>query len=39
VRAGRRLDVWLDGSGDLRYHGHPALTRHVDGSGDLTRAG
>ena len=36
VRADQRLDV--DGSGDVRYHGAPALTRHVDGSGDLSRA-
>ena len=31
-----RLDVSVDGSGDVRYHGHPQLTRQrVDGSGDL----
>ena len=34
VRADR-LDVSLDGAGDVRYHGHPELTRHDDGSGDL----
>ena len=38
VRADHRLDIDLRGSGDVRYHGHPALTRHVDGSGDLSRA-
>jgi Putative auto-transporter adhesin, head GIN domain len=37
VRAGR-LDVNMDGSGDVRYHGRPQLTKHVDGSGDLSRA-
>jgi hypothetical protein len=26
------------GSVDVRYHGNPALTQHVDGSGDLSRA-
>jgi Putative auto-transporter adhesin, head GIN domain len=39
VRAARRLDAWVDGSGDLRYHGHPALSRHVHGSGVVSRAG
>ncbi len=34
VRA-ERLDVSLDGSGDVRYHGQPQLTQHDDGSGDL----
>jgi hypothetical protein len=38
VRADERLDVDVDGSGDVRYHGDPALTQHVDGSGALTRA-
>ena len=38
VRAAGRLEVDLDGSGDVRYHGDPELTRHVDGSGDLSRA-
>jgi Putative auto-transporter adhesin, head GIN domain len=38
VRADR-LDVRLDGSGDVRYHGSPVLKQSVDGSGDLTRAG
>jgi hypothetical protein len=38
VRAARRLDVAVDGSGDVRYHGDPALTKHVDGSGELSRA-
>jgi hypothetical protein len=38
VRADERLDVALDGSGDVRYHGRPALTERVDGSGDLRRA-
>ncbi len=34
-----RLDVTLDGSGDVRYRGKPRLTQNVDGSGDLRRAG
>ena len=38
VRADR-LDVRLDGSGDVHYHGNPVLSQSVDGSGDLTRAG
>jgi hypothetical protein len=40
VRADERLDVDvdLDGSGDVRFHGDAALTQHVDGSGELTRA-
>ena len=33
-----RLTVDVDGSGDVRYHGDPALTQHVDGSGERTRA-
>ena len=33
-----RLDVTVDGSGDVRYHGDPAVTQRVDGSGDLSRA-
>jgi hypothetical protein len=33
-----RLALDLDGSGDVRYRGDPALTQHVDGSGELTRA-
>jgi len=37
VRADR-LDVRLDGSGDVHYHGNPVLSQSVDGSGDLTRA-
>ena len=37
VRADR-LDVTLDGSGDVRYYGKPELNQNVDGSGDLTRA-
>jgi Putative auto-transporter adhesin, head GIN domain len=36
VRAVERLDI--DGSGDVRYHGVPALTQHVDGSGELSLA-
>ena len=27
VRADERLDVDVDGSGDVRYHGDPALTQ------------
>jgi hypothetical protein len=38
VRAAEQLAVNLDGSGDVRYHGDPALTQHVDGSRELTRA-
>jgi len=40
VRAAERLDVDVDvdGSGDVRYEGDPALTQHLDGSGELTRA-
>jgi hypothetical protein len=38
VRADERLDVEVDGSGDVRYHGTPALTQHVDGSGNLSGA-
>jgi putative autotransporter adhesin-like protein len=37
VRADK-LDVRLDGSGDVHYHGNPELSQNVDGSGDLTRA-
>jgi hypothetical protein len=37
VRADR-LDVRVDGSGDVRYHGNPVLSQNVDGSGDLKRA-
>ena len=33
-----RLLVTLDGSGDVRYFGDPAVTPRVDGSGDLTHA-
>ena len=33
VRADDRLDVTVDGSGDVRYHGYLAVTQHVDGSG------
>jgi hypothetical protein len=36
VRADR-LDVTLDGSGDVSYHGRPELNQNVDGSGDLRR--
>jgi hypothetical protein len=36
VRADR-LDVTLDGSGDVSYHGNPQLKQSVDGSGDLRR--
>lgn len=36
VRADR-LDVTVDGSGDVRYHGDPQLKQSVDGSGDLRR--
>jgi hypothetical protein len=36
--ADERLEVDVDGSGDVRYDGDPALTQHVDGSGELTRA-
>lgn len=39
VRAAERLDVDIQGSGDVRYDGDPALTRRVDGSGELSRAG
>jgi hypothetical protein len=38
VRADR-LDVTLDGSGDIRYYGNPELRQNVDGSGDLRRVG
>jgi hypothetical protein len=37
VRVERALDATVDGSGSLRYHGNPSVTRHHDGSGDLTR--
>ena len=30
--------VEVDGSGDVRYHGSPELTQHVDGSGGLSHA-
>jgi len=36
--ASERLDVEVDGSGSVRYHGTPVLTQRVDGSGDLSRA-
>ena len=35
---GARLDVDVDGSGDVSYYGDPAVTQRVDGSGDLTHA-
>src|SRR5918992_1556840 len=38
VRAGERLEGDVDRSGDVRYHGDPALTQQVDGSGELIRA-
>ena len=34
----KRLDVNVEGSGDVRYHGDPELTKDLDGSGDLSRA-
>jgi hypothetical protein len=30
--------VSVDGSGDVEYHGEPSLTKHLDGSGDLSQA-
>ena len=39
MRADARLDVDADGSGDVRYHGTPQLTKRVDGSGDVKAAG
>jgi len=40
VRASERLEVDIEGSGDVRYFGDPAaVTQHVDGSGDLSRRG
>ena len=32
------VEVEVEGSGDVRYHGDPELTQRVDGSGDLSRA-
>ena len=31
------FDVRSDGSGDVEYHGDPSLTKHLDGSGDLSQ--
>ena len=39
VRAATRLDADVSGAGDLRYHGDPAVRRHVSGSADLARVG
>ena len=38
VRAVERLDVTIDGSGGVRYHGDPDVTKRVDGSGELSAA-
>src|SRR4051794_514739 len=38
VNAGDRLDVTVDGSGDVRYRGNPTLTQHIGGSGGIDRA-
>ncbi|MDA0160101.1 DUF2807 domain-containing protein [Solirubrobacter ginsenosidimutans] len=35
VRAESRLDAKVDGSGTIHYHGHPAVTKRVDGSGEV----
>jgi hypothetical protein len=37
VNAAERLDIRLDGSGDVHYQGDPRLTKHDDGSGDVSR--
>src|SRR4051812_14316677 len=37
VRVAERLDVEIQGSGAVRYHGHPTVNEIVDGSGDLHR--
>jgi hypothetical protein len=38
VRAAERLDARVDGSGDIRYHGDPAVSQQLDGSGGIDRA-
>jgi len=35
----RVAKVAVGGSGDVEYHGDPSLTKHLDGSGDLSQAG
>jgi hypothetical protein len=37
VMARKRLDVWIAGSGSVRYRGEPELSKQIDGSGTVGR--
>jgi ABC-type amino acid transport substrate-binding protein len=39
LRATRRLDVVISGSGGVRYWGQPAISQRVSGSGRISQAG
>jgi len=39
LRVVKKLDAHISGSGDVRYWGDPAVSRHVSGSGRVQRSG